>query len=211
MRLQVAHLCLFLTLACGCKPEPSRIVVLGGSESRSPLLDALLTETNAVVRIKVAAQDLAGDEWRTHPKGGRCNVTRSGRASEIATDLLEGFPQQLTNLSAPELVANLKTFSYGDYGSFPDAAYYVYLIGNRMIVDEFGRRPHTELGALRSLRDDTREIWNGDSGGLFSVADLVRDGLLSTLMNGQPDGAANGSQPIRSGSNSTSSAPGSRR
>lgn len=211
MILRSAQLCVCLVLACGCKPQDQRILVLGGSGSRSPLLDALLTETNAFTRIKAAAQDLPSDEWRNHAKGGRYNATRSGRASEIATDLMTGFPQRLTNMSAQELVANLKTFSYGDYGSFQDAAYYVYLIGNSMIVDEFGRRPHTELDPLRSLKDDKREIWNGDSGGLFTVADLVRDGLLSTRTNGQPDGAANRSPPIRSETNRTSGTAGSGR
>ncbi len=161
-------------------------MVLGQSESRSPLLDALLMQSNAAARIKAAAQDIPGDEWRTHPKGGRYNLTRSDRASKIATELLQRFPERLRNLSAQELMANLKTFDYGDYGTFHDAAYYVYLIGNRMIVEELGRRPAEQLEVLKSLKEDRRMIWNGDSGGLFTMSDLASDQFLRTPKSGQP-------------------------
>lgn len=89
-------------------------------------------------------------------------------------------------MSAQELVTNLKTFAYGDYGTFRDATYYVYLIGNRMIVDELGRRPAEQLEALKSLKEDRRMIWNGDSGGLFTMSDLASDQFLRTTNSGQP-------------------------
>ncbi len=141
---------------------------------------------DVVIRIKAAEQDLPGDDWANQPQGGKYNVTRSQRASDLAKVLLEPVPRRLQGLSVEELVGSLKVFPYGNYGSFEGVAYYVYLIGNRSIMEELKRRPQSELETLRRFKEDRRMIYTGASGGLWTIGDLVNNDLLTTRTNGQP-------------------------
>ncbi len=142
---------------------------------------------DVVIRIKAAEQDLPGDDWRTQPETGRHNVSRSQRASDLAKVLLEPVPSRIKGLSVEELVRSLKVFPHGKYGSFDGVAYYVYLIGNRAIMEELGRRPPSELEALRNFKDDRRMIYTGESGGVWTIGDLVSNDLLTTRTNGHPN------------------------
>ncbi len=177
--------------AVGCKPKLA--------ETRAPvlppslhLLDRLLADGDVPAKIKAAEQDLPGDEWRASPKVGRYNASRSRRASEIAQGLLETLPARLKQMSAQQLVQELKVSPpNGPYPSFDGTAYYVYMIGDHKIMEELMRRPKAEVELLRGLGNDTRMIYTGESGG-GSIGELVTWGLLGDRATNSESAAPHG-------------------
>jgi hypothetical protein len=199
-----------LLLATGCASKRHQVDVAGYSSGPS-ILDRLLVDGDAAQRRRAAEQDLPSDEWRAHPRSGRYNGTRSQRAGALATELLAPVPERLRRISPPQLVGSLKTSMYGDERYFSDVAYYVYLIGNRMIMDELLARPRSEVEVLASLRNDRRSIYTGSSGGEWTIGEFVTYDLLEINTDGQPDGPANGRQPARRVAMRTRPAAGTRR
>jgi hypothetical protein len=128
--------------------------------------------------MKEAERDLPTDVWKTLPKVGHINSSRSNREGELAQELLAAIKPRLKGMSARELLESLKTFPCGACGSFYGVAYYVYCGGNQLIIQEIEGRPASELGALRSFRNSNRDVFNGDSGPRLLVGDLVRYDLL---------------------------------
>lgn len=184
MTLRLGPFFLCAVLLSGCKP--SSAPTQPPPSLRVGVLDELFMNGDVVIRIKAAEQDLPGDDWRNQPERGKYNVSRSQRASDLAKVLLEPVPRRLQGLSVEELVGSLKVFPSGNYGSFDGVAYYVYLIGNRSIMEELRRRPQSELETLRRFKEDRRMIYTGDSGGVWTIGDLVINDLLTSRTNGQP-------------------------
>jgi hypothetical protein len=177
--------CLFLATGCAAKRQQVRLAV---DSSGFSILDRLLVDGDIAQRLRAAEQDLPSDKWRDHPRGGRYNATRTQRAGDLATELLAPVPERLRGMQTQQLVESLKTSQFGDERSFSDAAYYVYLIGNQMIMDELLARPRSEVEVLASLRSDRRSIYTGESGGVWTIGELVTCDLLKSDTDGQPGG-----------------------
>lgn len=135
------------------------------------------------IRVKVAEQDQPDDEWRTGPESrpGRHNVSRSKRESDLAVELLDEIKPKIKQMFARQLLDSIKTYSPLTESTFPSVAYYVYLIGNQMIMKELQSRPESELRSLREFRNDQREAWTGDNGPPCSIGDFIRIDLLDEL------------------------------
>jgi hypothetical protein len=199
IRAVLVVVCLLLASGCGSKNPQAEIPA---QSTKPSLLDEILASDNIVLRINAAQQDQPSDEWRDDSRGGRYNATRSQRASDLALKLLDTLPPRLRTLSAQQLVDALKVSPDGQEESFSGVAYYVYLIGNTMIMNELKAKPRSELEKLWNLRKDRRSIYTGDSGGMWTIGDLVTHHLLGAETNGQP---------IRTGTNQMSPPSGSRR
>ncbi len=184
MTTRLAPFLICAVLLSGCRP--SSAPKQSAQSFRVGVLDELFMNGDVVIRIKAAEQDLPGDDWANQPQGGKHNVTRSQRSSDLAKVLLEPVPRRLEGLSVEELVESLKVFPYGNYGSFEGVAYYVYLVGNRSIMEELRRRPRSELETLRRFKEDRRMIYTGASGGVWTIGDLVSNDLLTNRTNAQP-------------------------
>ncbi len=177
--------CLLLATGCAAKRQQVRVAA---DMSALSILDRLLVDGDSAQRLRATEQDLPSDKWFDHRRGGRYNETRTQRAGDLAAELLAPVPERLRGMSTQHLVESLKTSQFGDERSFSDAAYYVYLIGNRMIMDELLARPRSEVEVLASLRSDRRSIYTGESGGVWTIGDLVTFDLLKSDPDAQPVG-----------------------
>jgi hypothetical protein len=177
MRHVLSLICLVLLAlspSCGSKvaaPPPAK---------PPSILDKVLQSEQAQKLMKAAEQELPTDQWKAggESRPGRHNVSRFRRERDVATQLLAIVYPQLKEMSARELLESLKTFPYGEYGTFPGVAYYVYLDGNQMIMNHLEARPARELQSLGGYRLDQSSVFTGDNGAPVDVGGFVRYSLL---------------------------------
>jgi len=146
-------------------------------KSASPILfDQVITREDIARRLKAAEQDLAADEWRTNPRSGRFNYSRSERLTPIVHDVLVDVEPQLEKMNAGELFAQLKTFPQVSGGEVDSAtaAYFIYVTGNRKIVALLDKRPKSEFEELRQFKNDPNEAFDGINGGGMTIGTLIR-------------------------------------
>jgi hypothetical protein len=136
------------------------------------LLDRALLAPERSNDVQAAERDLPGDKWATDP--WRANLTREDREHAVALQILAGIRPTLKTMSARDLVSSLKVVPQEVGGSgFPGVAYYVYLDGNQMILDEIRTRPRVQIRDLAASADTKSEVFAGAQGPGDSLAEVL--------------------------------------
>jgi hypothetical protein len=177
---QIAAAVLLLAFGASCNSARTSKAL-----HENTVLDRVLMSQEVILRIRSIEQDLPGDVWQVGPSSrpGRHNTSRATREVRCADELLREIQPRLKDISARDLFNSIVLEKRVFSSPISGVAYYVYMLGNDMIIRELAGRPPPELNVLRRHQDDYRETFTGDNGPSRTLRDIVRFTLFHEALS----------------------------